>query len=254
MELRVLGCSGGIGAGLRTTSFLIDNDILIDAGTGVGDLRLEELHAIRHVFLTHSHLDHVASLPLLVDTLFGENHPPITIHALPETIGILQQHIFNWQLWPDFSQLPDSEQPSMRYAPMRYGETICIGERDILMIPANHTVPAAGYAVRNATASIAFSGDTTLNDDLWAALNTLPNLKLLIVECAFSNEEHALSELAKHYYPKLLAQDIAKLNTKPQIAITHLKPGHEALIMDQCQAAMPEFSVRQLRTADRFTF
>ena len=44
MKLRVLGCSGGIGGRhLRTTSLLVDNDILIDAGTGVGDVSLAEL-------------------------------------------------------------------------------------------------------------------------------------------------------------------------------------------------------------------
>ena len=31
MRIRVLGCSGGIGAGARTSAMLVDNDVLIDA-------------------------------------------------------------------------------------------------------------------------------------------------------------------------------------------------------------------------------
>ena len=46
MQIRILGCSGGIGPGLRTTSLLVDGTLLIDAGTGVGDLPAAELAAI----------------------------------------------------------------------------------------------------------------------------------------------------------------------------------------------------------------
>jgi len=80
MKLRILGCSGGIGGRhLRTTSMLLDNDILIDAGTGVADLSLTELSLIDHIFLTHSHLDHVASIPFMVDTVGGMRDQPLTL-------------------------------------------------------------------------------------------------------------------------------------------------------------------------------
>src|SRR5690606_831156 len=104
MKFRVLGCSGGIGARARTTSFLVDEDILIDAGTGVEDLSIEELARIDHVFLTHSHLDHIAALPLLVDSVGGMRDKPLVVHALPETIVALRTHIFNWTIWPDFTE------------------------------------------------------------------------------------------------------------------------------------------------------
>src|SRR6185312_16450709 len=103
MIIRILGCSGGIGGKhLRTTSMLVDDDVLIDAGTGVGDLTLAELTAIDHVFLTHSHLDHTVSIPFLVDTMSGTRTTPLEVHALPETIEVLARHIFNWKVWPDF--------------------------------------------------------------------------------------------------------------------------------------------------------
>ncbi len=253
MELRVLGCSGGIGAGMHTTSLLVDEDVLLDAGTGVGELPLEALRKIRHVFLTHSHLDHIAGLPMIVDTLFGVYDSPLTVHALPETIEILKQHIFNWQVWPDFGALPNPEKPCMIYQPMQYGEQLAIAGRQIQMVEVSHTVPAAGYSVSGQSGSIAFTGDTSSNDTLWQALNKLDDLQLLIVECAFADEEQALSDLAKHYCPKYLAEDIKKLQHDIRIAITHLKPGYEELIMAECRAAMPHKDLLQLRGGEVFT-
>ena len=111
MELRVLGCSGGVGAGLRTTTLLLNEHILFDAGTGVGDLSLEEMAGIKHIFLTHSHLDHIADIPLLVDSVFDRINQPIVVHGLHETIEALRRHIFNNVIWPDFTKLPTAENP-----------------------------------------------------------------------------------------------------------------------------------------------
>ena len=116
MRIRVLGCSGGIGADARTTAILIDNDVLIDAGTGIGDLDLEDLDTIRHVFLTHAHLDHIAGLPLLADRIFDENFTtPLTVYAREETLAALQAHLFNGVIWPDFAQLPSEDNAMLRY-------------------------------------------------------------------------------------------------------------------------------------------
>ena len=120
MRLRVLGCSGGIGGRhLRTTSFLVDNDILIDAGTGVGDLSLEALARIDHIFVSHSHLDHVASIPFLVDTVCWMRRSPIVVYGIKETVDILRAHLFNWKIWPDFTQIPDADKPFMTYREIR---------------------------------------------------------------------------------------------------------------------------------------
>src|SRR6187431_945169 len=109
--IRVLGCSGSIAAGSRTTSFLLDDDVLIDAGTGVGDLSLDELAQIDHIFITHSHLDHVLAIGLLADSVTRRRvaaaAPPVVVHALAETIDALRRYIFNGVIWPDFSRLPD---------------------------------------------------------------------------------------------------------------------------------------------------
>ena len=146
MQLRVLGCSGGIG-GLqnRTTSFLVDLDILIDAGTGVGDLSLAELVRIDHIFITHSHLDHVNSIAFFVDSVGSLRTRPVTVHALPETIAILKKNLFNWDVWPDFTVIPNAEEPWLQYAEVKIGDVIKLDDRRITVLPAVHTVPAVGY-------------------------------------------------------------------------------------------------------------
>ena len=122
MQVRVLGCSGAIARDCRTTSFLIDGRILIDAGTGVGDLTLDEMQAVDDVFLTHSHLDHIAALPMMLDAVASRRAEPLRLHALPDTIAALQQHIFNDVIWPDFSRIPSQTRPFVRYLPCRWGK------------------------------------------------------------------------------------------------------------------------------------
>ncbi|MGI9303034.1 MAG: 3',5'-cyclic-nucleotide phosphodiesterase [Gammaproteobacteria bacterium] len=253
MRVNVLGCSGGIGADLRTTSLLIDDDVLIDCGTGVGILRLEEMAKIRHLFLTHAHLDHIASLPLMLDTLFPYlQNNPLTVHCQAVTMEILKKHIFNWQIWPDFFELPDKETPVVRFEPLTPGSVYELDGRRLEMIRVNHVMPCVGYRIENDGAAMAFSGDTTTNDSFWEALNRHHRLDLLIVECAFREEARALSEAAKHYCPSLLSEDLVKLKHDPRICITHLQPGDEATIMEQLQTAIPDRTIYRVTGGDQF--
>lgn len=252
MQVRVLGSSGGIGQGLKTTSILVDDDILLDAGTGVGELQLEEMQRIKHVFLSHSHLDHIASIPLLVDTLFNHLTQPLVVHGLPETIQALKQHIFNWVIWPDFSELPDKENPVLMFKEIAIGEVLDIDGRQIEVIEANHSVPAVAYRFSTATKSFAFSGDTTSNDEIWNALNNHDSLDVLIVECAFPDSQLELSKISSHYCPSLLAVDLEKLQHKPRILISHTMPSDEPVIMQECRDAINGREIELLNCNDRF--
>ncbi len=254
MQIKVLGCSGGIGANLRTTCFLIDDDLLIDAGTGLGDLPLNQMTGIRHIFLTHSHMDHVVGLPLLADSMFGVHDEPIVVHALEQTIEALRTHVFNWIIWPDFSELPSKDSPSIQFEIMSPGDKVNIRSREIEMIPVNHTVPGVGYCVSSRRASVAFSGDTTTNDSLWAVLDTYANVDLLFVESAFSNNDCEISKISKHYCPRLLGEDIVKMKHRPDVWLTHFKPGEEELIYRECVEAMPDFNVHHLKGSEVFKF
>ena len=253
MRLEILGASGGIGPGRRTTALRVDEDLLIDAGSGVGELSLEAMARVRHVFLTHSHLDHVAFLPFLLDSVFDRLEGPVTVHGLPETLEALRRHLFNWVLWPDFARLPDPGRPVLRYRPMGPGETREVGGRRLTLLPVAHAVPAAGYVVTGPSGGcFAFSGDTSLNEGFWEGLNALPRLDLLIVETAFPDSEEALCRLARHYCPALLAEDLARLRHRPRLLVTHAKPGAEALIDRQCRERLPHLAPRLLRGGEVF--
>lgn len=233
MQIKVLGCSGGIGGDLRTTSLLVDDDILIDAGTGVGDLSIQELARIDHIFITHAHLDHITSIPFLIDTVMGLRSTPLVLHSTPATLQVIKDHIFNWKIWPDFAVIPTPENPSMRYEPLQVGEPVVLNGRQFTAIPANHVVPAVGYLVDSGEARLIFSGDTTTNDALWQIANVTKNLKYLIIETAFPNKEHDIAVASKHLCPSMLAEELAKLARPVEILVTHLKPSEVNLTMSE---------------------
>ncbi|HXV12503.1 MAG TPA: 3',5'-cyclic-nucleotide phosphodiesterase [Burkholderiales bacterium] len=254
MKVRILGCSGGIGGDLRTTSMLLDHDTLIDAGTGVGDLSINELAQIDHIFVTHSHMDHVASIPFIADTVGWLRERPISVHATRETIAILKEHLFNWKLWPDFTKIPDPEHPVLRYEPLALGEQVALNGRRVTPLPANHVVPAVGYHLDSGRASLVFTGDTTTNDALWLEVNKILNLKYLIIETALSDRERDLAIASKHLCPSLLAEDLAKLKPSPEVYITHLKPREAELIMEEIMLKVKERRPQMLQNDQVFEF
>ncbi|MEB0140073.1 MULTISPECIES: 3',5'-cyclic-nucleotide phosphodiesterase [unclassified Undibacterium] len=227
MRVQILGCSGGIGGpALRTTSLLLDDDVLIDAGTGSADLSLAALTAIDHVFITHAHLDHIACLPFILDSVGDKRSSALTVHATAATLAVLQTHIFNWHIWPDFSTIPSPSQPFLRFHTITEGVAVELsGGRRVTALPAKHTVPAVGYLLDSGRASLAFSGDTTCCSALWEALNAVPNLRQVIIEAAFPNAERELALLSKHLCPSLLEQELLQLNAAVEIFVTHAKPG-----------------------------
>lgn len=241
MRVRILGCSGGIGGALRTTSMLVDDDILVDAGTGVGDLSIDELIAIDHIFITHSHLDHVACIPLLVDTVMGMRKKHITVHATRETWKILKDHIFNWEIWPDFSVIPHENEAFLRYSEIVVGKTVTLHGRHITPLPVNHVVPAVGFQLDSGKASMVFSGDTTSCDAFWHAVNKIENLDCLVIETAFSNGELKLAQMSKHLCPSLLMEELSKLKRAARVYITHLKPGEGDQIMNEIKLSSSTF-------------
>jgi len=254
MRLRILGCSGGIGGNLHTTSFLLDHDVLIDAGTGVSELSLTELTMIDHIFVTHSHLDHIACIPFMADSVGFMRDRPLTVYAIEETLDILKQHVFNWKIWPDFSKIPNAKQPIMRFQSVELGETVVLNGRKITALPANHTVPAVGYHLDSGQASLVFSGDTFTNDRLWEVVNEIENLRYLIIETAFSNGERDLAVLSKHLCPSLLVEELDKFKREAEVFITHLKPGEAELTMQQIESSVNGRSPKMLMNNQEFEF
>ena len=265
MKVRVLGCSGAIAQGCKTTAFLVDQDMLIDAGTGVGDLSREEMLRIEDLFLTHSHLDHIACLPLMVDTIASARvGRPLRVHALPHTLHALGQHVFNDVIWPDFTRLPTVSTPLLTFHALETGTLRQCKGRTIEALPAVHSVPAVGYAVRGPAAQApwwVFSGDTERNPAFWQRINQL-DVHSLVIETAFSSRESELARLSCHLSPEALVEQLALIAPGRQypIYITHTKPSETDTIMREVMhlghqrspAGRPPPDVRLLTAGDVF--
>ena len=267
MQVRVLGCSGAIAKDCRTTSFLVDTDLLVDAGTGVGDLTLDEMAQIDDVVLTHSHLDHIAALPLMLDAVGSRRTQPLRVHALRATIEALRAHVFNNVIWPDFESIPSPEAPFVSFHDIAVGQMLQLGTsapKLIEVLPAVHTVPACGFAVRRATggAHWVFSGDTERNAPFWDRVNAL-DVAMLVIETAFSSREQALAERSLHLSPAVLADELAHIDPGKQypIYITHTKPAETEEIMSQIEtlagrqvAGLAQRDIRWLKADGILTF
>ena len=265
MKVRVLGCSGAIAKDCRTTSFLIDESVLIDAGTGVGDLTLDEMRKIDDVYLTHSHLDHIAALPLMLDAVSSLRQTPVQIHALPQTLEALSQHIFNNIIWPDFSSIPSAANPFMRFCPLHVGEQRATAGVVVEVLPAVHTVPAVGYAVRGQDRKEwwVFSGDTERNPAFWERVNALP-VAMLVMETAFSERESALARRSLHLSPQSLLAELRLFKKRScPVYITHTKPAETDIIMGEIGGLLaaeeanfagerPPFNIQWLQAGQQF--
>ncbi len=237
MILHVLGCSGAIAAGCKTTAFLVDDDVLIDAGTGVGDLALDALARIDHIAISHSHLDHVLSIGLLADSVMrlrrARGRPPIQVRALPETLAALRDHIFNGVIWPDFTRLPSAENPVLELVPFAIGDVLTLGKKRIEVLSASHTVPAVGFAVEAGHLGWwVYTGDTGPNPALWERLRSM-KVAHLVIETAFSDEERQLARISRHLCPAALGHELAQLGGSVDVHITHIKPGELDAVMSE---------------------
>ena len=242
MQIKVLGASGGINAGIHTTAFLLDGDTLIDAGTGACNLPLAVQQGIEQVFLTHAHLDHIVGLPMLAEGVLRhrmENDlPPIKVYARAEVLNSVHQHILNGHIWPDFTCLPSATHPMLELVPMEVGSSIALsGGRFIEAIPAVHSVPSAGFAVHQGDDTWVFTGDTGRNPLLWQFVSQLPrqrrSLRWLVTECTFADDDQAFADLTGHYTAHSLAQDLDEhLHSGGfELYLSHLKPCDKAAIV-----------------------
>jgi len=258
LQVRVLGCSGSIAKGCLTTSFLLDDTVLIDAGTGVGDLTHEDIARIDHVFLTHSHLDHVLAVGLLADSglrlRMAAKRPPVQVYALTDTLEALREHIFNGVIWPDFTVIPSAEQPALAFVEVALGQCLEVAGRRIEVLPAAHSVPAVGYAVSAGAGRPAwvYTGDTGPNPALWQRLAQM-DVHTLVIETAFGDEEQALAQISQHLCPAMLEAELKHLRADAQVLITHIKPGELDAVMREIGAHDRRHRIRALVAGESLT-
>ena len=224
MKIRVLGAYGAEGLGQRPTSFLLNDRILIDAGTVGGTLALPEQAHIEHALITHPHLDHVMGLAFLTETLaFSETRTPLTVASLEPVVNGLRSGVFNNIAWPDFAAIP-AEAPVMKYRTLVEDAEQRVGDAWVTPVAVNHAVPTTGFIVHDGSTGFLFSGDTGPTEALWKAARGLRGLRAALVECAFPNRLAKLAGVAGHMTPELIRRELDKLPPDIPVWIYHVKP------------------------------
>jgi cAMP phosphodiesterase len=251
VKLQVLGCHGGELPSCRSTCFLIDGVLALDAGSLTSTLTLEQLCQVEDVIVGHSHFDHVKDLPLMADLVIGRRDRPVTIHASRECARALRENMFNNALWPDFTRIPTRKEPVLRIKPFRAGSTFQVGRYTVQSIPVHHPVESCGFIVTDGPTSVAMSGDTGPTEELWKALNQTPTLKALLLETSFPNMLQKLADISGHLTPHTLQSELAKFDRHgAEVLLYHLKPA----FLTQLKQELAELPVRVLELGDTFEF
>ena len=251
MRLRVLGCAGGELPGFRATSLLVDDVVAIDAGALTATLPLEALDRLQAVVLTHAHLDHVKDLPLVADLLAGRGRPPLVVHASERCAATLRNHVFNGELWPDFTRIPSERSPAIEIRP--FHGPFRAGGLDFRPVPMAHAVEATGFVVRGSGGAFAVSGDTGPTEAFWREVNAAAPLGAILLETSFPSRLQPLADASGHLTPGTLGGELAKLAPgAPPVWLYHLKPAHAAEVRAEVAALHPR--VRILSTDDELTF
>lgn len=224
MELRILGCYGGVVPGHRTTNFVVNGSTAIDAGALAFSLTFDEQLGIRNVFISHAHLDHTNSLPFLIDNVFGIVDHPVVVHSIEPVISAIRQHLFNDVTWPDFSVIPDEDSSILKFRVIQPHQPVEIEGIRYTAIPVNHVIPCVGYLIEDDLSAVIFTADTGPCELVYEVANRTPNLKAFITEVSFPNEMQNVADLSKHLTPNTFATEIARLKQGPQVLLYHLKP------------------------------
>jgi cAMP phosphodiesterase len=251
LHLQVLGCHGGELPNCRSTCFLIDGVLALDAGALTGSLPLDELAKVDDILVSHSHFDHVKDLPLLADLMLNRRDRPIRVHASRECSRTLRQNMFNDFLWPDFTRIPSKRKPVLQLKSFRAGGSLQIGRYKVQSIPVSHPVESCGFVISDGQSALAMSGDTGPTEQLWRVLNRTENLKAVLLETSFPDELQKLADISGHLTPRTLRAELSKFERNGAcILLYHLKPAFLQRLTEELQG----LPVEVLKLGDTFEF
>jgi ribonuclease BN (tRNA processing enzyme) len=238
MKVNILGCSGSEAIGHNPPGFLVNDVMMLDAGTITAALTIDEQSKITDVLISHTHLDHIKSLLFLADNVIGRIEKPVNIRAIPEVIDAIRKHLMNNIIWPDFTKIPTVKNPAnpvLAYAPMLIGEAVSIAGLRVKAIPMNHPVPAVGFLVNDDKSSFMYSADTGPNEGLWKEAGKADNLSAIIVDTSFPNSLDSIANASGHFTPAQLHHDLneAQINLNVPIYIYHIKPVYQKKVVSE---------------------
>ena len=231
----------------RLTCFLIDDCVAVDAGSIAIALSNEQRTTVRDIIVTHPHLDHIASLPIFIDDLYPTLKQPVRVHATAEVIDLLERDVFNWNVYPRFSDLKNDYGPVMEYVPIPPDRPFTVAHLSVIAVPVNHIVPTVGLVVSDGQKRIAFSSDTAETEEFWKVVNEMKGLDALLIEASFPDRMAKLANVSRHFTPASLDQELKKLNHNGlDIMAVHLKPTYRDEIIQQLNALnIPGLSVME---------
>jgi len=215
------------------TCFVIDDSVAVDAGSLAMAVSPLQQSQIRNIVLTHAHLDHIAGLPLFIDDLFSTLTEPITVHATQPVIDTLERDIFNWSVYPRFSELSNANGPVLRYESFGQAEEFTVRNLTLRAVEVNHKVPSTGFLISDTETTIALSGDTAGTEGFWNLVNSADVMSAILVECAFPDELDELAVVSHHLTPRLMARELEKCERDCPVYIVNLKPMFREVIVDQ---------------------
>lgn len=231
----------------RLTCYLIDDCVAVDAGSIAIALTAEQQNKVRDIIVTHPHMDHIACLPIFIDDLYPRLEAPMRVHATDEVIALLERDVFNWNVYPRFSELKNDFGPVMEYVPIPVDREIKVAHLTISAIPVNHIVPTVGLIVSDGHSTVAFSSDTAETEGFWDAINRAPHVDALLIEASFPNSMAKLAEVSRHFTPASLGAELNKLNHNGlDILAVHLKPAYRQTIIEELDALnIPKLKVME---------
>ncbi len=241
MRLEVLGGHGSETLTTRTVGILIDDEVLLEAGTAASVLTLERQRKINSVIISHAHLDHVKDLPFLVDNRIGETAPSMTVFAIDRVLEDLRKHLFNNCIWPDFTRIYNGESPLLRFETLHSGVSTQIGDLEVTPHAVNHVIPSVGLLLQKRGKALLYTGDTCSTEAIWKAAGSLAELSAILIEASFPEAMQQIAKVSGHMTPSMLLQDLRKLN-RPEVPvyIFHMKPNYETTIVGALRRELKE--------------
>ena len=237
MQVKIIGGHGGVTKNYHATSYLIDESLLIDAGSVASGLDIQAQLKIDHILLSHAHLDHTKDLAFICDNCFGLREKPFEVYCHKNVRTAVKEHIFNDTIWPDFSVLPTKEKPTINFNSIDPEKVLKLGEYSVTPIHVNHPVfengEGYGFIVEKGDKAILFTQDTAATDRIWEVGKGFKNLKAIFTEVSFPNHLQSVADISFHHSPATIKEELLKMPEKVPVYLGHLKPNYQEQLIQE---------------------
>jgi ribonuclease BN (tRNA processing enzyme) len=234
MKIKILPSAFGDANNCQyVTTYLINDKVAVDAGCLGLYGNPENQRRVSHVFVTHSHADHVGTLPIFIETVCAAGGGSVTVYGHSDTLHTLAADVFNNRLWPDYNRIPRDERPNVEFEPIEAENTVAVGDLRVTPVLVNHSVTAFGFIVHDNSGAVVLGGDSGPTDRIWELAAQRADLKAAFIETSFPDELATMAKRSGHLTPALLREEIEKLPPGTAVFVTHIKPAYRERIVEQ---------------------